>query len=182
MIVRLLRSSLSLLMGLAMAAIGASAYAQQGASLDSGAKVLDLRLRQGKFASASDQAALERVASRLLGGEIRITNPTEVLGDGETEDLFGYSVAVEGDTAVIGAPGHDRIENANEGAAYVFTRVLGTTWRLAHKFVAGYPEGRFGESVAIAGNVILIGESAGDASNGTVGGAVYVLCGLFRRS
>jgi FG-GAP repeat len=171
MIVRLLRISLFLLMGLAMAA---SACAQQDASPDSAVKVADLRLRQGKFASVSDQASFERAASSLLGGEIRITNPTEVLGDGETEDLFGYSVAVAGDTAVIGAPGYDRFENANEGAAYVFTRIRGTTWRLAHKFVSAYPEERFGESVAIAGNIILIGASAGNAANGTVGGAVYV--------
>ncbi|MBN2822340.1 MAG: FG-GAP repeat protein, partial [Coriobacteriia bacterium] len=41
--------------------------------------------------------------------------------DGATNDYFGYSVAISGDTAVIGAYGDDD-NGSNSGSAYVFTR------------------------------------------------------------
>jgi hypothetical protein len=44
-----------------------------------------------------------------------------ISSDGATADLFGYSVAVSGKTAVVGAPNHQVGSNAGQGAAYVFT-------------------------------------------------------------
>ncbi len=44
--------------------------------------------------------------------------------DGAANDWFGQSVALDGDTAVVGAP---QYLNVGNGAAYVFTR-SGTTW------------------------------------------------------
>jgi len=41
--------------------------------------------------------------------------------DGAADDLFGYSVAVSGDTAVVGAWGDNVGSNADQGSAYVFT-------------------------------------------------------------
>src|SRR6516225_3417515 len=43
--------------------------------------------------------------------------------DGAPGDIFGFSVALSGRTAVVGAP----FKNSNNGAAYVFVR-SGTTW------------------------------------------------------
>ena len=43
--------------------------------------------------------------------------------DGGSADFFGFSAAISGATAVVGAYGN----NTNTGAAYVFTR-SGTTW------------------------------------------------------
>jgi hypothetical protein len=42
--------------------------------------------------------------------------------DGAADDEFGLSVAVSGDTAVVGAPGHQVGANPGQGAAYVFVR------------------------------------------------------------
>ena len=40
--------------------------------------------------------------------------------DGATEDSFGQSVAINGNTLVAGAPGHAVGSSGNQGAAYVF--------------------------------------------------------------
>ena len=40
---------------------------------------------------------------------------------GAAADLFGWSVAIDGDTAVVGVP-HDDIAYTNQGSAYVFVR------------------------------------------------------------
>ena len=41
--------------------------------------------------------------------------------DGARDDVFGYSVAVSGQTAIIGAAGKTIGNNSGQGAAYVFT-------------------------------------------------------------
>ena len=52
--------------------------------------------------------------------------------DGASGDLFGVSVALEGDTAVIGT---EPAASDSHGAAYVFTR-SGTSWNEQAKLVA----------------------------------------------
>jgi len=84
---------------------------------------------------------------------------------------FGWSVAVSGSTAVVGAP----YANSYTGAAYVFTKVKGTwTQRaelLATEGVPGSDAGdEFGWSVAISGNTVVIG--APNHNDGL--GAAYV--------
>lgn len=46
-------------------------------------------------------------------------------GDGAANDLFGQSVAMDGNTYVVGASGHDVNSNADQGAAYVYTIAIG---------------------------------------------------------
>ena len=79
--------------------------------------------------------------------------------DSQTSDYFGYSVAIseDGTTAIIGAPQHDA-DYDNQGAAYVFIR-SGGTWVQQQKLVAG-DGGRgdkFGWSVAISGDTVIVG-------------------------
>ncbi len=83
---------------------------------------------------------------------------------------FGLSVAAEGDTAVIGAPG----DAGNVGAAYIFTR-SGGAWAEAAKLVAADGEvgDLFGTAVAIQGNTILVG-AKGDDDAGANAGAAYI--------
>jgi hypothetical protein len=54
-----------------------------------------------------------------------------VASDSSAGDLFGYAVAVDGDTAIIGAITDDivvpPVSNTNQGSAYVFVR-SGSTW------------------------------------------------------
>ena len=68
-------------------------------------------------------------------------------------DIFGQSVAIDGDTIVVGARGH-----GVNGAAYVFERSGPGTWT-QEKLVANdaAENDYFGRSVAISGNTIVIG-------------------------
>lgn len=97
-------------------------------------------------------------------------------------DEFGWSVAIDRDTAVIGARnadpdlGHGTITNA--GAAYVF-RFDGLSWAQEARLVAddASPGDSFGVSVGIWGDTIAIGATGHDHDGLTDAGAVY----LFRR-
>ena len=92
-------------------------------------------------------------------------------------DLFGNSVAIAGNTVVVGAPREDsnatgingnQIDNSatDSGAAYVFVRNGAGTWSQQAYLKASNTEGGdlFGKSVAISGNTIVIGASL-EASN-----------------
>ena len=100
---------------------------------------------------------------------------------GEGEDKFGYAVAVDGDTAVIGAYQDDAMtpdvdESAvDSGAAYVFTRVEGV-WEERVKLTASDGEAydNFGISVAVSGDTIVIGASGDDGDGAADSGSVYV--------
>jgi hypothetical protein len=69
-------------------------------------------------------------------------------------DQFGWSVAISGSTAVIGAPG----SNVGGGEAYVFVR-SGSTWSEQATLAdpAGISADDFGNSVAISGSTAVIG-------------------------
>ena len=89
-------------------------------------------------------------------------------------DRFGYSVAVDGDIAVVGA--YRDGENGDEvGAAYVFTRSGGVVWDAGVKLTAsdGAPYNNLGISVAVDGETVVVG-APGDDDNGTDSGSVYV--------
>lgn len=77
--------------------------------------------------------------------------------------FFGASVAIDGNTAVVGAP-------LDVGAAYVFARIGGSWFQQAVLTPSdGLPNGLFGRAVAVNGDTIMVG------SEGTeVNGAVYV--------
>ena len=97
-------------------------------------------------------------------------------------DLFGFSVAVAGDTVVVGAHreasattgvGGDQADNSTDdaGAAYVFTR-SGATWTQQAYLKASNTDAgdQFGVSVAVDGATVVVGAN-GEASAATgVGG------------
>ena len=93
--------------------------------------------------------------------------------DGAAGDEFGYSVAISGDTAVIGAP-RDDDKSDDSGSAYVFTR-SGSTWSQQAKLDAtdGAAGDVFGISVAISGDTVVIGADLAD-EKGSNSGAAYV--------
>ena len=85
-------------------------------------------------------------------------------------DDFGWSMAIDGNTLIIGAP----MQNTRTGAAYVFTK-SGSTWSLQQKLLASNAGtyDYFGVSVDIAGDTAVIAASGEDTSvSGS--GAVYV--------
>jgi hypothetical protein len=73
-------------------------------------------------------------------------------------DNFGISVALDGDTAIIGANNAESSPYWNCGAAYVFTRTAGV-WTVQARLLAsdGYDGDYFGESVTLDGDTAIIG-------------------------
>jgi hypothetical protein len=95
-------------------------------------------------------------------------------GDGTAFDYFGFSVAISGDTAVVGTL-QDIGAVFQQGSAYVFVR-SGTTWTQQQKLLAsdGATGDSFGNSVSIAGDTAMIG-AAGDTNGANVHqGSAYV--------
>jgi hypothetical protein len=106
--------------------------------------------------------------SSLWSQQARLT-----ASDAGAFDNFGNSVAIHGDTVVIGAVFDDDGGN-NSGSAYVFTR-NGAIWNPQGKLTASdRAEGdNFGHSVAISGEMVVIGATSGDGSI-TDSGSAYV--------
>jgi len=84
--------------------------------------------------------------------------------DGAADDYFGYSVALSGDTALVGAVGDDSVT----GAAYVFVK-SGGIWAFTAKLTAsdGVADDYFGWSVALSGDTALVGASWDDGYKGS---------------
>ncbi len=98
-----------------------------------------------------------------------------VANDGAARHRFGESVAVDGDTAIVGAWGEDFGNGRYEGAAYVFTRG-GSDWTQQAKLMAGNgsTSSRFGFAVALSGESALIGAYSTDLGANLVQGAAHV--------
>lgn len=99
--------------------------------------------------------------------------------DGEPADFLGYSVALSGDTAIVGAP-LDSLETVNpprtsQGSAFIFTR-SGTVWTLQQKLLAsdGAARDYFGASVSIEGDTAIVGAMFDDVGANDNQGSVYV--------
>ena len=94
---------------------------------------------------------------------------TLTASDGVVDDLFGNAVAVDGDTAIVGAKLDDDF-GTSSGSVYVFVRT-GTTWTQQAKLHASNASSyqAFGYSVALCGDTAVIG-----ATGSGVGGSAYV--------
>ncbi|MCX7545887.1 FG-GAP repeat protein [Marinicella gelatinilytica] len=97
--------------------------------------------------------------------------------DGQTYDVFGYSVSLSGDRALIGAYGDDDYGN-EAGSAYVFN-LQGGRWYQTDKLTAGdaASDDLFGYAVSLSGERALIG-AYGDDDNGSFSGSAYVFSRL----
>jgi len=98
--------------------------------------------------------------------------------DGEHHDRFGSSVSIDGDYAIIGTYSDDNENGTNSGSAYIFTR-SGTVWIEQMRLLAsdGEKYDRFGNSVSINGDTVIIG-ALGNDDNGNNSGSAYI----FKRS
>ncbi len=97
---------------------------------------------------------------------------------GQIDDLFGGSVSISGDYAVIGAVGQDD-GGSLAGAAYAFRRTSDNVWDSQVKLVASDAQAGdlFGDSVSISGDYIAVGAPAEDFGGGDPlpsAGAVYI--------
>ena len=108
--------------------------------------------------------------------EVLHLQASALVNPGVTEgDKFGYSVAVDGDIAVVGAYRDGENDVTESGAAYVFTKSGGVVWDAGVKLTASdrAPYDNFGISVAVDGETVVVG-APGDDDNGTDSGSVYV--------
>jgi len=78
-----------------------------------------------------------------------------VADDGAAWAMYGISVAVDGDTAIVGAQG----DASSIGAAYVYKRNSDSSWSKVQKLIApgGAANDYFGKSVALSGDYALVG-------------------------
>ena len=92
-------------------------------------------------------------------------------GDGSGNDQFGYSVAISGNYAIVGAR-YDDDNGYNSGSAYIFNVQTGTQ---LHKLTAsdGAANDYFGRSVAIDGNYAIVGAHLDD-DKGAYSGSAYI--------
>jgi len=113
---------------------------------------------------------------------LKASNPGGRSGSWADGDQFGGSVAVSGDTVVVGAHGEDSSATGvdgdgsdnsatNSGAAYVFVR-SGTTWTQQAYLKASNIEtwDQFGSSVAVSGDTVVVGALYEDSSATGVNG------------
>ncbi|RIK73845.1 MAG: hypothetical protein DCC68_24210 [Planctomycetota bacterium] len=85
-------------------------------------------------------------------------------------DNIGRSVAIFGDTAVVGVPDDD----GDEGAIYIFKR-NGTTWTASQRLSPSdlVAKDIFGFAVGISENTIVVGAPQNDSSTSQIG-AIYI--------
>ncbi|KPA12837.1 Dystroglycan-type cadherin-like domain protein, partial [Candidatus Magnetomorum sp. HK-1] len=93
--------------------------------------------------------------------------------DGEASDLFGISVFISGDYAIIGAQNNDT-NGANSGAAYIFERD-GTSWYQITKLTGNdeLASDTFGCSVYLKDGYAIVGAKNDDDSV-TNSGSAYI--------
>lgn len=87
--------------------------------------------------------------------------------------LFGNAVALDGNTAVVGAP----TEKTRIGAVYVYTRNPTTdTWSLQRRLEPNDPavQTQFGNAVALSGNTLVVGAHFATINGNDDQGAAYV--------
>lgn len=134
----------------------------------------------GSIALDGDTALIGRVRSGSTPGEVYVyvrsgttwsqqavlTASSSVSGDD-----YGAPVAIQGDTAFVGAPSGDA---GNLGAVYVYTR-SGTTWTEVDKLSAsdGVITDAFGYSLAVQGDTLVVGAAFAPLPNYYTG-AAYV--------
>ncbi len=101
--------------------------------------------------------------------------PKLIAGDGEAGDHFGWSVALDGDTLLVGAPEDNIDVNADQGSAYVFTRSR-ATWTQQQKLFAddGKASDHFGRAVALDGDTLVVGAKDDDFGANLDRGSAYV--------
>ena len=136
------------------------------ASVDSGFSVVGApRSANGELGPRSGSAyVFKRDAVGNWTEQVELKPSDPMLSDG-----FGFSVAISGDTIVVGAPGHS--ENGQfSGAAYIFQRTNDQWLETAKLTFLGPPFRRppgFGQSVDIDNGLIVV--AGGASSSGSDG-------------
>ena len=112
----------------------------------------------------------------VRSGTIWVEQQHLTASDGDLGDRFGSSVAISGNTLVVGASYDDHGAGFSaEGSAYVFVR-QGTVWSEQQKLTASDPgvQDHFGQSVTVWGNTAVIGSPRDSFAGKFNQGSAYV--------
>jgi len=147
-----------------LASIDGASFTINGVVYDSNKDYM-LSLGENEFELVISKDGLQKAYS------ITITRGKDILtyvkaSNTASNDYFGVSVAISGDTMVVGAHTKNSVDSAS-GAAYVFTRE-GSIWTQQAYLTASNAGilDTFGRSVSISGDIIVVG-APGENSNAT---------------
>lgn len=151
---------------------GAGAQFGNAVAVNGNTMVVGARF-DGTTASQAGAAYIYRLNNGTWTQEAVLLAP-----DGAVADKFGYSVAISGETIVVGAY-QDDTGFADGGSAYVFVR-SGSTWTFQQKLTPAImaASDEFGNAVGITGDSIIVGAHFADLPSNSDAGAAYV----FQRS
>ena len=139
-------------------------------SIDGDAILIGARDDENDALPQSGSAYVFRYNGAEWVEEAKLTDP-----NGEAGDLFGVSVSIRGDVALIGAHGNDDPGLAS-GAAFVF-RYDGAGWNLESELNASDAEGqdRFGFSVSLGDDRAIVGAFLENSTKqGNDAGSAYI--------
>ena len=114
------------------------------------------------------------------GGWANATQTAELTAsDPNGSEELGWSVAVSGNTVVVGAPNHEVVSKPGQGAAYVYVMPTTGPWENATQTAEltasdGQAGDELGWSVAVSGNTIVAGARARQVEGHASQGAAYV--------
>jgi hypothetical protein len=147
----------------------AGANDQFGAAVAAGGAILAVGA-PGEASGGSQRGAVH-LYNLQTGAFLRTLRAPEARDD----DHFGFSLAIDGDLLVIGAPDRDDKAIPNGGAIYIynfrsksFTPATGPAWKLA------IANAGMGFSVAIEGTTVVTG-APGDVVGGVVMGSIHII-------
>jgi hypothetical protein len=103
------------------------------------------------------------------------TQQTKIMAsDPATNDQFGRSVAISGTTVAVGSPSADTQTIDNAGAVYIYTQSGGVWTQQAKLLGDGANINRFGRSVALSGDLLIVGAPGEYNGSPDRYGAVYI--------
>ena len=119
-----------------------------------------------RFLRLAQATALVIAAPMIVAATTPVITESEKVFPADVTTNFGTSVAVWGDTAVVGDPLND-LDGNDAGAAWVFVR-SGATWVEQTRLI---PSGasfndKFGTSVDIYDDIIVVGSPLDDGAGG----------------
>jgi hypothetical protein len=155
-----------------LAAATAEAGDQFGASVAIASGLTGATIVVGAPGSDGGRGAAHVFQKSMAGGTFELV-VTRSADDAAAGDNFGYSVAIDGDTVVVGAHKDDD-GGTNSGSVYVFDATDATDVGMIKLTASDAASSdQFGICVDIAGDTVVVGANCDD-DGGTNSGSVYV--------
>ncbi len=127
------------------------------------------------YVDGASWASLRHAVAGSISQQAKLTAGAGAGAEGEANDGFGFSVAMSGDTAMVGAWQDDVGGTDGRGSAYMFVR-SGGAWTLEAKLTPmdDAPVGSFGVSIALSGNTAVVGASSHAVNSQVNRGSAFV--------